>query len=106
MEASEMLDVLHALFEDDVTPTWEQDSEIKDKVRQSIYKTMYGRNYKYGASSEQGRNSEWEFGGTPTAAPMPTDSIYTEPTDGSIKPFIPPTDDGELFDIVGPPLGE
>lgn len=100
-----MLDVIHVLFEDDALPKWEQDTEIKDKVRQSIYRTMYGHDYRYGQGSEHGRNAEWEFGGTPTHAPE-FDGIYAEPTDGAIKPFIPPTNEDELFDIVGPAMGE
>lgn len=105
MESSEMLDVIHVLFEDDVLPTWEHDQDIKGKVRKSIYRQMYKRDYKYGSASAEGRTSEWEFGDTPTYDPE-FDGIYGPPTDGSIKPYIPPTDEDELFDIIGSPMGE
>jgi hypothetical protein len=55
---------------------------------------MYGKPYKYGQSSAQGRTAE--FG----------PSIYDAPEDGSIKPYIPPTDEQELFNILGAPMGE
>lgn len=93
-----MLDVIHVLFEKDTLPTWEQDTEIKNKVRQSIYQQMYGENYKYGYSSEQGRSAEWDGDYS--------SDMYGPPTDGGIKPYIPPTDPEELFDILGTPMGE
>lgn len=94
-----MLDVIHVLFERDTLPTWEQDIDIKNQVRQSIYQQMYGENYKYGHSSSQGRSSEWD-----TADGSP--DMYGAPAEGVIKPYIPPTDPDELFDILGTPMGE
>lgn len=87
-----MLDVIHVIFEDDILPRWEQDITVKDEARKTIYGQMYGRPYKYGQASAQGR--EAEFGS----------SMYDAPPDGSIKPYIPPTDPQELVNILGAPM--
>lgn len=89
-----MLDVLHVLFEDDIIPRWEGDTQIKDEARRAIYRQMYGEEYRYGSGSAQGREAEF---GT---------SIYDTPPEGEIKPYIPPTDPQELVNILGAPLGE
>lgn len=94
-----MLDVIHALFEEDTLPRWDQDAEVKTKVRRSIYQSMYGEEYKYGYTSDQGRYSEWD-------SDTGSSGVYQSPNDGSIKPYIPPSDESELYDILGPPMGE
>ena len=90
-----MLDVIHVFFEEDILPRWEQDIQVKDEARISIYRDMYGVNYKYGFTSAQGRSAEWD-----------TDSIYATPPEGEIKPYIPPSTPQELANILGAPLGE
>lgn len=87
-----MLDVIHVIFEDDILPRWEGDIQIKDEARRTIYSQMYGETYKYGQGSAQGR--EAEFG----------PSMYEAPPDGSVKPYIPPTDPQELVNILGAPM--
>lgn len=99
MEASEMLDVIHVLFEDDTLPRWEQDVEVKSRVRESLYRTMYGTEYKYGYESDQGRSSSWELGDASASA-------YDAPLDGSIKPYFPPSSQEEMFNVLGAPMGE
>ena len=88
-----MLDILHVLFEEDLTPTWEQDGQVKSKIREFIYQNLYNSEYKYSYSSEP-RIGTWdpEIGGLPE--------------EKSHKPYIPPTDETELFDILGSPMGE
>ena len=96
-----MLDIIHVFFEEDMIPNWEHGAELKSKSRSMMYRTMYGKEYKYGFTSDQGRDASWATNGGPPAA-----SMYDEPIDGSIKPYIPPSTDEELFDIIGAPMGE
>lgn len=98
-----MLDLLHYYFEDDMLPRWEQDSDIKSKVRSIVYREMYKREYKYGITDEIDRHSEW---GTDVNGGGPPSGIYSAPMDGSIKPYIPPTSQEELFSILEPPMGQ
>lgn len=98
-----MLDVVHVFFEEDILPRWEQDTEVKDKMRETIYRDLYKTEYQYGHSSSQGRNAQWDFDGPPPAADP---SMYDAPTDGSIKPYFPASTEEELFDILGTPMGE
>ena len=92
-----MLDIIHYFFEDDLTPRWEQDSEVKSRVRAVLYREMYKREYKYGMSTEADRHADWE---------VPTSEMYGPPTDGSIKPYIPPTPPEELQNILDGPMGQ
>lgn len=101
MEASEMLDVIHVLFEEDTLPRWESDMEIKDNMRDTLYRELYGTEYKYGYSTNRGRSASWDGTGPPPAEP----SIY-DAADGEIKPYFPPSTEDELFNILGVPLGE
>lgn len=91
-----MLDVIHYFFEDDLTPRWEQDAEVKSRVRSVLYREMYKREYTYGVSDEYARHSDWD---------TPSSSMYDAPPDGSIKPYIPPTPPEELDRILGGPMG-
>lgn len=93
-----MLDVIHVLFEEDLMPTWEHGAEVKSKVRESIYRTMYGTHYKYGYGSDVGRDPEWELGGTPESV------VHDIPV--TSKPYIPPSTPEELEEILGLPMGE
>lgn len=89
-----MLDVIHVFFEEDILPTWEGGTEVKDQARNSIYRDLYGQQYKYGFTSQQGRSADWD-----------SPSIYEDPADGAIKPYIPPTDPEDLANLLGPPVG-
>ncbi|TXH11860.1 MAG: hypothetical protein E6R04_00045 [Spirochaetes bacterium] len=93
-----MLDVIHVFFEEDMMPTWEQSTEAKSALRKAMYTEMYGVEYKYGYTSEQGRSSDWNGSVGP--------NLYDAPPDGSIKPYIPPSSPEELSAILGTPMGE
>lgn len=95
LEASDMLDVVHVFFEEDMIPSWEQDSEVKSAARSSIYRELYGTTYNYATSSSTGQSSSGQG-----------PNIYDEPIGGGIKPFIPPTNPEELSSILGAPMGE
>lgn len=90
-----MLDVIFALFEDDMLPKWDQEAQVKDDIRSAIYRSLYAKEYKYGYSSKQGRSAGWVG-----------EDLYQEPPDGSIKPYFPPSTEEELFSILDGPMGQ
>jgi len=75
LEASEMLDVLHALFEEDNSSSTDVEYKVKQAVRSTLYREFYGIDQSGGEFSEY---SDQTAGGpqTPTV---------------SSKPYIPPT---------------
>ena len=89
-----MLDVIHVFFEEDMIPTWEHGTESKDSIRKSIYRTLYGTEYKYAATTSRKSSFGSESG----------ESIYDAP-EGTVKPYIPPTPVEELDSILGGPMG-
>lgn len=91
-----MLDVIHVLFEEDMIPTWEQGPEVKSAARSSIYRELYGTEYKYASSSSANYS-----GGSNSGR-----NIYEEPVGGGVKPYIPPTNPEDLSSILGAPMGE
>jgi hypothetical protein len=42
-----MVDVLHAYFEEDYTPYFEEGVQVKGKMREAIYSTLYHEEYKW-----------------------------------------------------------
>lgn len=90
-----MLDVIHVFFEEDMIPSWENDTEVKNTARSSIYRELYGTTYKYGSSSSSSNTNG-----------IQGQSIYDEPTNGGVKPYIPPTSPEDLSSILGTPMGE
>lgn len=91
-----MLDVIHYFFEDDMIPRWEQDTDVKSKVRSVLYREMYDREYKYAVETSD-RHADFDVDGT---------SLYDPSLDGSIKPYFPPSSPEELMSILEPPVGQ
>jgi hypothetical protein len=56
MSASDMLDVLHYFFEDDMNYASAEQADAKDRTREIIYQDFYGHVYAY--SNTQGRSSD------------------------------------------------
>jgi hypothetical protein len=52
LDAADMLDVIHYIYEDDLFVAGEGMIEAKDKARSVIYSEMYGRTYKHGADQD------------------------------------------------------
>lgn len=48
LEASEMVDVIHAMYEDDNTVTNEVEYRVKHAVRKNLYSVAYDREYRFG----------------------------------------------------------
>lgn len=95
-----MLDVVHVLYEEDITPRHEQDQEVKDAIRKELYPRLYGRPYQYASSKSATRQygaTEEDWNKMPEVDELPGDS---KPT----KPFIPATNPEDLPGILAPPL--
>lgn len=89
MEASEFLDVVHFLFEDDNTFVSEEAFAAKSRLRTVIFKDMYNTKYKYEYVPEKPRRV-----GTGTPENYPTDeemwgAIEEDDVEGIMQPFNP-----------------
>jgi hypothetical protein len=94
LESSDMIDVVHVLFEEDSTPAYEQHMEVKSRVREMIYGDFYGSPYRYAYKT----NTQQE------ALGFDPDMELPEPT-RETKPYIPPTNPEDLPGILDAPLG-
>jgi hypothetical protein len=56
MNASDMLDVLHYMFEADYTPSSEEEARAKSGIRESIYPTLYKIPYRYALPKDKAPN--------------------------------------------------
>lgn len=52
-----MLDVIHVLFEQDMSASSPEEAEAKSKLRESIYRDMYGTVYKYKYTAPKDKTS-------------------------------------------------
>lgn len=60
MDAPDMMDVLHYMFEDDIVITSKEEAESKDRVRSSIYDSFYLRRYKYASSGSTSNSFDFD----------------------------------------------
>jgi hypothetical protein len=92
---SDMIDVLHYLFEHDSTSISSGEQlEARDKVRENLYRTMYGVRYKYSTPSKS--SSGAYDAGNVLDLPVDEEDIPAafDPMNSFDRPksFIPPTD--------------
>ena len=88
LEASDFLDVVHYMFEEDTIPSSEVDADLRPKIRSIMYENFYNMDYKYSSAS--------------------TDETVVNPSTGTSskpKPYIPPTNPEDLSAILGEPMG-
>jgi hypothetical protein len=88
LEISDMLDVLHYYMEEDYNFSNSDQVEAKSRIRKTIYKTMYNKEYKFGAETEKDYSLPQDFtiqeeGSTP--------SQEEDPLKGPTKSYVPPT---------------
>lgn len=95
MELSDMVDVLHYLFEEDSRFGTAEEAEALGTMRSTLYSTMYGTTYRYSlkSSNSRGRSSN-EF----------------SPSTEDLKPYIPPTEfdptsHRPFGDVLNAPIG-
>jgi hypothetical protein len=87
MEVSDMLDVVHYLFEEDTRFTSGDEARAQEKLRKELYR-LYNKEYKYGAGS-----SATTYGGR---AYIPSDGVddfddFDVAPVNVKKPYVPPT---------------
>ena len=90
MPANDMVDVLHYLFEDDLSASTAEQAEARSKARVSIYKDLYGREYKYAVNTGMGEtypdyNSE-EYGSPEESQEEAV--VPFSPVKQPVKPFM------------------
>jgi len=96
LNASDMLDVIHYFFEQDLRVSSQEELEANSKVRQELYRTLYKRTYRSAFTSS---DSKYNMS-TASDGPVPPAST---PPGSERKPYIPPTQ----FDPDSPvPFGE
>jgi hypothetical protein len=89
MEASDMLDVIHYFFEDEVRGLSPELIEVRDGMRRNIYEELYGQKYAYGnaASGDRGlENLDDELGQLPAEPETPIN-----PFSPRTRTYVPPT---------------
>ena len=91
MEASDMLDVIHYMFEDDIRFSTAEESDAVTQMREIIYGQWYGYPYIFAGQ----RSSNAKGNGKYNTASSFNDDFDLQPYDPNIKqptkPFIPAT---------------
>jgi hypothetical protein len=83
MESSEMLDVFHYLFEDDMRFTTGDEAKAQGSLRKELYR-LYGKEYQYASGSGE------TYGGRAYVSSDGMDEFDSSPT-GARKPYVAPT---------------
>jgi hypothetical protein len=85
MDAVEMLDIIHFLFEDDMRYSTAEEVQAQSKFRTNFYR-LYGKEYKYGSDSSAGTT----YGGRTYVPAGGADEFDPSPVDAR-KPYVAPT---------------
>jgi hypothetical protein len=85
MDSSDMVDVLHYYFEDDLSVVSQEEVAAKSESRSVIYRTLYGTTYKYRVDT--GVKST-----TASGSHSYDDLVPFDPSNSVTKPYVPPTD--------------
>jgi hypothetical protein len=90
LSSSEMLDVIHVLFEEDYTSAVSGEQvDAKNKIRKIMYKEFYDKTYMHGGSSN-------DYSEEPLGAQVDySDVTPFDPKKAAVKPFVPATDINE-----------
>jgi hypothetical protein len=98
MELSDMLDVVHYFYEDDLNYASVEQAQMTDARRITIFKQLYGTEYKYASDEVKNRAA----GNSSTFDFDFDDTVPFDPTKAETKPYIPPTEvDGSSFNPFG-----
>lgn len=82
MEASDMLDVIHYFFEDDLSVSTGEQAEARDKSRTMLYEKFYHRPYAHATGVSASNNNK-------NAATQTYEFDEEEEIDEPINPFSP-----------------
>jgi hypothetical protein len=92
MEASDMLDVLHYFFEEDMYYASAEQAEGRDRSREIIYRDFYNASYPYASQRSSntagGQGITRNFDDLEEEEIVPFDPMQKQKP---VKPFIPPT---------------
>jgi hypothetical protein len=96
MELSDMLDVLHFIFEEDSRFVSAEEAESVTALRSSLYRNFYGTSYAYGSPKKN------------VNVTANNDGFFSDPS--VTKPYIPPTEfDPDSFNpyqsLLDAPIG-
>ena len=88
LEVSDMLDVVHYLFEKDAIVTSEAEFETKNSARDVIYDSVYNKKYAY-----SNKNSKYSYSDAQAYDSEPFDEFdnYVPNKTNNVKPYVPPT---------------
>jgi hypothetical protein len=101
LEASEMLDVIHYFFEEDIRNLAKEQIEYNNSIRDSVYENLYDGKYKRVFTKNSGNKSydfDEELSAEEREAPIKPFNPRTEKT----KSYIPPT---PILSNPGKPFG-
>lgn len=95
MDLSDMLDVIHYFYEDDLNYASVEAAQMAEARRITIFKQLYDVEYKYASSTTKTRTANnYDFD---LDDPVPFD-----PKKAPVKPFIPATEmDADSFNPFG-----
>jgi len=105
MELSDMLDVIHYFYEEDMNYASVEQAQMADARRITIFKQLYGTEYRYASTESKNRlaasdsNFDFDF----------DDLAPFDPNNAETKPFIPATEVDEnshnpFGDILDAPI--
>lgn len=96
MDAADMLDVLHFMFEADYTPPSEESAKSRSAIRESIYPSLYNMEYRYALpKSNEKLPGDGRFGVPDDLDLDVEDEPLPEPFSPrkrEVKPFTPATE--------------
>ena len=88
LEVSDMLDVLHYLFEEDAIVTSEAEFDTKNSVRDVVYESIYNRQFAYSMKKSKDFN---ETNNDYLSEPFDAEGNYIPSKTNYVKPYVPPT---------------
>lgn len=96
MELSDMLDVVHYFYEEDLNYASVEQAQMTDARRVTLFKQLYNIEYKYASQEVKnkaaGANFDFDL----------DDPIPFDPTNAPTKPFIPATEvDADSYNPFG-----
>ena len=95
MKASDMLDVLHYFFEDDMNYASAEQADARDRTREIIYQDFYNHKYAY-SNTQSGTGVNYSAGGQNFTVDLSSDEQDEkieafDPMKKPPKPFVPAT---------------
>ena len=89
------------MYEEDIIPAWESHTEIKDRVRETVYSKLYQRTYKYSTTKAKSSNFDPEEFDNGSGGVSPASSDESK----EVKPFIPVSSEADLMKVLDSPMG-